>query len=75
MASIKGGEIPIDAASLAGDFYVADSKKFMEDEQAMDKLRTSLKIGDVDFKTVDVSASSFVAWFQSYRLPRVTPSD
>lgn len=57
VSSIKGGEIPIDAASLAGDFYVADSKKFMEDDQAMDKLRTSLKIGDIDFKTVDVSSS------------------
>ena len=53
LASIKGGEIPIDQASLAGDFYVAPSKKFMEDVEATKKLENSIAIKDIDFTTVD----------------------
>jgi putative intracellular protease/amidase len=53
LASIKGGEIPLDKASLAGDFYVAPSKKFMEDDDAQSKLQKSIAIADIDFSTVD----------------------
>jgi len=53
LASIKGGEIPIDKSSLSGDFYVAVAKKFMEDEDAQTKLRTSVAISDIDFSDVD----------------------
>lgn len=53
LASIKGGEIPIDKASLSGDFFVETSKKFMEDEQAQSKLQNSIALKDVDFKDVD----------------------
>mmetsp|Transcript_12033 Transcript_12033/g.19968 ORF Transcript_12033/g.19968 Transcript_12033/m.19968 type:complete len:225 (+) Transcript_12033:41-715(+) len=53
ICSTKGGEIPIDDASLQGDFFTATSKEFMEDELAMEKIKTSINIGTVDFKTVD----------------------
>ncbi|KAI2498418.1 ThiJ/PfpI family-like [Fragilaria crotonensis] len=53
VASIKGGEIPIDGASLQGDFYVEAAKKFINDEQAMEKLNNSIPVADIDFKTVD----------------------
>jgi putative intracellular protease/amidase len=53
VASTKGGEIPIDDASLQGDFYVDASKTFIEDELAMDKLKNSLPLSAIDFKTVD----------------------
>lgn len=53
VASIKGGEIPIDGASLQGDFYVEAAKKFINDEQAMEKLNNSIPLADIDFKTVD----------------------
>jgi putative intracellular protease/amidase len=53
LASIKGGEIPIDIASLTGDAYVPAAKKFMEDEYAQSKLQKSIVLADVDFSTVD----------------------
>lgn len=53
LASIKGGEIPIDQASLSGDFYVAAAKKFMEDEEAQGKLQKSVALADIDFSSVD----------------------
>lgn len=53
LASIKGGEIPIDAASMTGDAFVADAKKFMEDEEAKKKLENSVPLADIDFSTVD----------------------
>jgi putative intracellular protease/amidase len=54
VCSIQGGEIPIDNASLQGDFFTPTTKEFMEDEGAMDKIKSSLPIADIDFKTVDV---------------------
>lgn len=53
LASIKGGEIPIDNASLQGDFYVEASKKFINDEHAMERLVNSTPLSDIDFHTVD----------------------
>jgi putative intracellular protease/amidase len=53
VASTKGGEIPIDNASLQGDFYVEASKKFMNDEHAMERLVNSTALADIDFHTVD----------------------
>lgn len=53
LASIKGGEVPIDQTSLKGDAYVEASKKFMEDEEAMGKLQNSIPLAEVDFGTVD----------------------
>eukprot|EP00527_Entomoneis_sp_CCMP2396_P008846 CAMPEP_0198142218 /NCGR_PEP_ID=MMETSP1443-20131203/5077_1 /TAXON_ID=186043 /ORGANISM="Entomoneis sp., Strain CCMP2396" /LENGTH=224 /DNA_ID=CAMNT_0043805187 /DNA_START=134 /DNA_END=808 /DNA_ORIENTATION=+ len=53
LASIKGGEIPIDQSSLSGDFYVAAAKKFIEDEEAQKKINNSIALSDIDFTTVD----------------------
>jgi len=40
-----GGAVPIDAGSLAGDFYTAEAKKFKEeDEKAWDTLQNSIKL-------------------------------
>jgi putative intracellular protease/amidase len=53
MASPNGGPCPVDQASLSGDFYTPDVKKFMEDEEALKKLDTTIKLRDVDFSTAD----------------------
>lgn len=53
IASVKGGEIPIDGSSLQGDFYVDASKDFINDEQAMGKLKNSMTLSEIDFHTVD----------------------
>jgi putative intracellular protease/amidase len=54
LASIQGGEIPIDQASLAGDAYVAAAKRLMEDDaDALGKLQNSIALSDIDFSTVD----------------------
>ncbi|GKY95683.1 hypothetical protein MPSEU_000529300 [Mayamaea pseudoterrestris] len=53
VASIRGGEIPIDPASLQGDAYGAVSKRFMQDEDAQRKLQNSQPIADIDFGGVD----------------------
>jgi putative intracellular protease/amidase len=51
IASPAGGCIPIDAASMRGDFFVASAKKFMHDPEAMDKLHHSIKLSDIDFSS------------------------
>lgn len=48
IASPKGGPIPIDAASLEGDFYTAEAKRFLEaDDAAKLQLEHSVKLDDV----------------------------
>uniref|UniRef100_A0A7S3L657 DJ-1/PfpI domain-containing protein n=1 Tax=Amphora coffeiformis TaxID=265554 RepID=A0A7S3L657_9STRA len=53
LASTSGGEIPIDAASLKGDFFVPAAEKFMKDEDAQKKLLNSVAIKDIKFDDVD----------------------
>lgn len=53
LASIKGGEIPIDQTSLKGDAFVEVSKKFMEDEDAQKHLKNSIMLSEIDFSDVD----------------------
>lgn len=53
IASPAGGEIPLDDASLKGDFYTEVSQKFMEDKEALGKLQKSQPLSAIDFKTVD----------------------
>jgi putative intracellular protease/amidase len=48
VASIAGGEIPIDATSLKGDFFVEPSQRFMEDSQAQEKLLHSLSLKELN---------------------------
>ena len=33
IASVKGGKIPIDEASLQGDFFTPDAKRFWSDRK------------------------------------------
>lgn len=55
LASIRGGEIPVDEASLKGDFYGAASQRFMEeDEDAQRKLQNSQTLANIEFDGVDV---------------------
>ena len=42
--SIAGGEIPIDAGSMKGDFMTADCTKFMADEAAQKLFKNSKKL-------------------------------
>ncbi len=53
IASPKGGPVPIDHASLGGDFFTEAAKKFMHDATAIGKLSHSIPIADVDFGDVD----------------------
>lgn len=47
IASPAGGAIPIDAGSMAGDFFTADAKKFMHDNEAVGSLCHSKKLSEV----------------------------
>jgi putative intracellular protease/amidase len=51
LASPAGGCIPIDAASMRGDFFVASAKKFLHDPEAVDKLHHPVKLADIDFSS------------------------
>ena len=44
IASTAGGAIPIDAGSMAGDFFTEDSKKFMHDAEAFAAFSHSVKL-------------------------------
>jgi putative intracellular protease/amidase len=55
IASPAGGPIPIDAASISGDFFTPDSKKFLHDATAMGKFSHSLPMASVkpdDYDTI-----------------------
>lgn len=48
IASPNGGAVPIDAASLEGDFYTPEAKRFLEaDDAAKLQLHHSVKLDDV----------------------------
>lgn len=49
LASPKGGPIPLDEASLGGDFFTDASKKFLHDAAAVGALSHSLAVSDIDF--------------------------
>lgn len=53
LASPGGGAIPIDAGSMGGDFFTADSKKFMHDAAAVGALCHSAKLSEVDLGSFD----------------------
>ena len=67
LASIKGGEIPIDRESLYYFFRTSSDKKFQNDIEAMNKLRNSIIIDNVDFTDYDLI---FIAggWGAAYDL-------
>jgi putative intracellular protease/amidase len=54
MASIKGGEIPLQPPSWSWPLACADDRRFMKDEAAMAKMKNSKKIADIDPDDYDV---------------------
>ena len=54
MASIKGGEIPIQPWSWSWPLACADDKRFMADKDAMHKLKNSKPISQIDPNDYDV---------------------
>jgi len=67
LASIKGGEIPIDSETLYYFFRTSSDKKFQNDVEAMNKLRNSMIIDNIDFTDYDLI---FIAggWGAAYDL-------
>lgn len=54
VASIEGGEIPIDPQSFYYMLKTAADKRFLKDEAFQAKVKNSLKIDDLDFTEYDV---------------------
>ncbi|MCB2214012.1 type 1 glutamine amidotransferase domain-containing protein [bacterium] len=54
IASIEGGEIPFEPRSLRYPMTSHADRRFMKDENALNKTRNSLKIDDVDFLEYDI---------------------
>lgn len=67
IASIKGGEIPIEPSSLRYPIASADDKRYLKDETFKKKARGSLKIDDVDFTEYDLIFMSG-GWGAAYDL-------
>lgn len=59
IASTKGGEIPVDAGSKAGDFYTEDCKKFEADTKAMELMKNSLALDTLKDSITDYDAIYF----------------
>ena len=53
IASVAGGPIPIDAASLGGDFFEESGKRFMHDAEAVGALCHSVTIADAPTDSAD----------------------
>lgn len=54
MASIKGGEIPVQPLSWSWPLVATDDKRFMADNAALEKLKNSRKVSDIDPNDYDV---------------------
>jgi len=54
IASIKGGEIPVDPLTISYFVKSSSDKRFYKDESALKKLNNSIKIDDVNFTSYDV---------------------
>lgn len=67
IASIKGGNIPIDPQTIRWPIPTADDKRFMKDQTAMNRLQNSISIEEISFKEYDIV---FMAggWGASYDL-------
>ena len=71
VASIKGGEIPVDPQTLQYIIKTAEDDRFLSDPVLMAKVQNSLKIDDVDFTQYDIV---FLAggWGAAYDLGQST---
>lgn len=67
LASVKGGNIPIDPQTIRWPIPTPYDRRFLADKNAMNQLENSLKIDDLDFKDYDIV---FMAggWGASYDL-------
>ena len=67
LASIKGGEIPVEPMTVRWPIATADDRRFLADPAAMKKLKNSISITEIDAKDYDVI---FLAggWGASYDL-------
>ena len=54
LASIKGGEIPIDPQSFYYFLKSPQDERFLEDEELQEKVKYSLPVAEVDFKEYDI---------------------
>jgi putative intracellular protease/amidase len=54
VASIQGGEIPIEPSSLRWPVRSTADKRFLSDSEFRDKVKHSLKITDLDFAKYDI---------------------
>ncbi|MDM7458638.1 MAG: type 1 glutamine amidotransferase domain-containing protein, partial [Paracoccus sp. (in: a-proteobacteria)] len=54
LASIQGGEPPADPASAEGDALTDDVRRFMVDEAAMNRLRHTVLVGEVEVSDCDI---------------------
>lgn len=67
IASIDGGEIPLEPQGTRWPLVSHQDKRFFDDDEAMDKLNNSLKIEDVDFLEYDIIYMAG-GWGASYDL-------
>ena len=74
MASIKGGEIPLQPGSWSWPLACDDDKRFMKDDEAMAKLKNSKPINQIDPDSYDVI---FMAggWGAAYDLATAEPPE
>jgi putative intracellular protease/amidase len=54
MASIQGGQIPIDPQSLAYPIITPEDERYLKDSVAQTKVRNSIAITDVDISQYDI---------------------
>lgn len=54
VASIKGGEIPIEPVSLRWPIITPSDKRFLSDSKFLDMVKHSLRIADIDFTKYDI---------------------
>lgn len=47
LASIKGGAVPLDEASLSGDFFTPAAKRFKDDAEAWAALQSTTPVADI----------------------------
>ena len=67
IASMEGGEIPIEASSLKWPLKTASEKRYLKDDITQQKVENSLAIDDVDFTDYDMIFISG-GWGASYDL-------
>jgi putative intracellular protease/amidase len=54
IASIKGGEVPIDPQSFYYFLKAPEDKRYLKDEEFQAKVKNSLPVSEVDFKEYDI---------------------